>query len=131
MNAKKFLIRLLLLILSIFLLNYLAMSFYWYSSIWYFDMIMHFLGGIWLGLAFIWLFKIEKISFKLILKIILGVLLISILWEVFEIILDKNITGNSFNTLDTISDISFDLAGGFFAVLYFLRKIMSIKKNTL
>jgi len=92
---------------------------------------MHFLGGIWLGLAFIWLFKIEKISFKLILKIILGVLLISILWEVFEIILDKNITGNSFNTLDTISDISFDLAGGFFAVLYFLRKIMSIKKNTL
>jgi len=107
------------------------MTFYWYSSIWYYDMLMHFLGGAWLGFAFIWFFKIKKISFELILKIILGVLLISILWEVFEVILNDNTTINPFNTLDTISDIFFDIAGGFSAILYFLRKIMSIKENTL
>ena len=129
MDSRKFLIRLLLLIFFIFLLNYLAMNFYWYSSIWYFDMLMHFLGGFWLGLTFIWFFKIEKISSKTIFKIILEVLLISILWEVFEVVLDKNITGNIFNVLDTVSDILFDIAGGFFAILYFLKKIMSIKKN--
>lgn len=128
MDSKKLLIRLLSLIFLIFLLNYLAMRFYWYSSIWYFDMPMHFLGGLWLGLALIWFLKIKDISLKSIFYLILGVLLIGVLWEVFEIIIDRTITGNLFNTLDTISDIFFDLAGGTFAIFYFI-KIMSIKKN--
>lgn len=103
------------------------MRFYWYSSIWYFDMPMHFLGGLWLGLALLWFFKIKDISLKSIFYLILGVLLIGVLWEVFEVIIDEIITGNLFNTSDTISDIFFDLAGGTFAIFYFL-KIMSIKK---
>lgn len=130
MDSKKLLIRLLSLIFLIFLLNYLAMRFYWYSSIWYFDMPMHFLGGLWLGLALIWFFKIKDISLKSIFYLILGVLLIGVLWEVFEIIIDKIITGNLFNTLDTISDIFFDLAGGTFAIFYFIKRIMFIKETT-
>ncbi|MEK7104648.1 MAG: hypothetical protein AAB868_01240 [Patescibacteria group bacterium] len=129
MDSRNLLIRLVTLIFLIFLLNYLAMKFYWYSSIWYFDMPMHFLGGLWLGLALIWFFKIKEISWKVILEIILGVLLIGVFWEAFEIIIDKTITGNLFNVLDTISDIFFDLAGGTFALLYFLKRIMSIEKN--
>ena len=131
MNSKKLLIHSLFLIFFIFFLNYLAMKFYWYSSIWYFDMVMHFLGGIWLGLALIWFFKIGEISFKSIFYLILGVLLIGVLWEIFEIIIDETITGNSFNILDTISDILFDLAGGSLALLYFLKKTMPIKENTI
>ena len=94
MDSRNLLIRLVTLIFLIFLLNYLAMKFYWYSSIWYFDMPMHFLGGLWLGLALIWFFKIKEISWKVILEIILGVLLIGVFWEAFEIIIDKTITGN-------------------------------------
>jgi len=131
MESKKFLIRLLLLIFFIFLLDYLAMQFYWYSSIWYLDMLIHFLGGLWLGLALVWLFRIKEISFKSIFYLILGVLLIGVLWEIFEIIIDETITGNSFNILDTISDILFDLAGGSLALLYFLKKTMPIKENTI
>ena len=33
------------LIATLFLLNYAATKLYWYSSIWWFDMPMHLLGG--------------------------------------------------------------------------------------
>jgi len=128
MNSKNFLIQLVSLIFFIFLLNYLAMKFYWYLSIWYFDMILHFLGGFWLGLAFIWFFKIKEITPKIILKIIFGVLFISIFWELFEILINDFITKKSFNSLDTISDIFFGMAGGFSVLFYFLKKIIFIKK---
>ena len=102
----------------------MAIKLYWYFSIWYFDMPMHFLGGFWVGLALIWLFPLEKIDFKFFIKIILGVLWISILWEVFEVILNNNTTLFPFNTLDTFSDICFDLSGGATALLYFSKRIM-------
>ena len=128
MDFKRLLIRLVSLIFFIFLLNYLAMKFYWYSSIWYLDMPMHFLGGVWLGLIFIWFFKLNEIRIKVILKIILCVLLVGILWEFFENIVNSYTTQNIFNVLDTISDILFDLSGGLFSIfldiLCILRKIL-------
>ena len=129
MNSKIFLIRLVILIFIIFLLNLLAMKFYWYSSIWYLDVLMHFFGGFWLGLVAVWLLNIKEIYLRSILKIVLSVLFIGIFWEIFEIIIDKSITGNIFNTLDTISDICFDFSGGLFAILYFSRKIISFKET--
>jgi VanZ family protein len=131
MDPKKLLVRLLILVFSIFVLNYLAMEFHWYSSVWYFDMSMHFLGGLWLGLISIYLFSLENTSFHSILKIFFMVLFIGIGWEIFEILIDKFITQNSFNFADTISDLFFDFIGGFFALLYLLKKIMSIKENKL
>ena len=129
--SRKFLVRLICLIFLIFILNYLAMKFYWYSSMWYFDMPMHFLGGIWLALALSWFFKIKEISLSLVIKIIFGVLIIGVLWEIFEIIVNNYTTQNPFNLLDTLSDIFFDLSGGCFAILYFLKKIMPIAENKL
>jgi len=131
MDRKKFLIRLALLIFFIFLVNLVALKFYWYYSIWYFDMIMHFLGGLWLGLAFFWLFSFKELSLKLILKVILGILLIGIFWEIFEILVNKTIAQNPFNILDAVSDIYFDLAGGIFAILYFLKRIMFKQKSAI
>lgn len=90
---------------------------------------MHFMGGLWVGLAFIWLSWGREFNWKLILKIILGVLLIGVLWEIFEVILNNYTTQLPFNTLDTLSDIFFDLAGGTFAVLYFSKKILVKDKN--
>ncbi len=124
MQKKKLFIRLATLVFFIFLFNYIANSFYWYSSIWYFDMIMHFLGGFWLGLSFLWLFPVKDISFLPIFKILLGVLVIGLGWEVYEIIINESIAQNPFNTLDSISDIFFDLAGGFLSIVYFFKRIM-------
>ena len=129
MKRKKLSIRVGSLVVFIFIVNYLAMNFYWYWSIWWFDMPMHFLGGFWLGLFLIWLFPLEKMSGKMIFKIILGVLLIGIFWEIFEVIVNNNTLQLPFNTLDTLSDIFFDLAGGTFAVFYFLKRIMFLDKS--
>ena len=107
------------------------MEFFWYSSIWYFDMPMHFLGGLWLGLASIYLFSLKDISAKSILRIFLIVLFIGIGWEIFEIFIDKFITQNSSDFVDTMSDLFFDVLGGLFAILYFTKQIMSNKENKL
>ncbi|MEI6280518.1 MAG: hypothetical protein WCP17_00775 [bacterium] len=117
-------------IILIFILNTIAVKFDFYSSIWYFDMIMHFLGGFWLGLAFLWLFSYKNSSlelfFALIFKIILSVLIIGVLWEIFEIIFINIIAKNPFNTLDSLSDIFFDLSGSSFVIIFFLKKFVCV-----
>jgi hypothetical protein len=130
MDRKKFLIRSGFLILLIFLLNFLAMKFYWYSSIWYFDMLMHFLGGIWLGFISIYIFSLRDNSFESIFKIFFIVFLVGIGWEAFEILINRLTIQDSFNTLDTVSDVCFDLAGGLFSIFYFLKRTIFIKENT-
>jgi hypothetical protein len=127
-NKKKLGVRIVSLILFIFVLNLIAMKFYWYLSIWWFDMPMHLLGGLWLGLVFILFLKTKDLSFNNIIKIILGVLLVGVAWEMFEVIVNKATIQNPFNTLDTISDVCFDLAGAFISILYFAKRIM-IKQN--
>ena len=133
MNSKRFLIRLVSLIIFIFLLNFLALKFYWYSSIWYFDMIMHFLGGLWLGLISIYLFSptFRESFLESTFKVLLAVLFIGAGWEVFEILIDVFITKNSLNILDSTSDIFFDLAGGLSAIFYFLKCTTHVKENVI
>ena len=142
MDRKKLLKFLVYLMLLIFIANSLALKFYWYFSIWYFDMLMHFLGGLWEGLFFIWFFSIvdfpflklspSVVDFKLIYKTVSFVLLIGILWEFFEFFTNNYIGHDPFNILDTISDIFFDLAGGTFSIFYFFfyfKKITPIKES--
>jgi hypothetical protein len=124
MNRKKLLIRLASLIIFIFVANYAAMKFYWYSSIWYFDMPMHFLGGFWVGLASIYVFSLKEFNLKFIFKVLICVFLVGFFWEIFEILVDKSITQNPFNALDTFSDMFFDLAGGGVSIIYFFKRIV-------
>jgi len=130
MPQKNLLFKIASLIVFIFLVNFLAMKFHWYFSLWYFDMFMHFLGGFWLGLAFVWLFKADFLNKNLIFKVILGVFLIGIAWEFFEIGVDEIFLKNNLNYLDIVSDIFFDLAGGFASILYLSFKNSFFKKNT-
>lgn len=134
MSQKKLFIRIASLIVFISLTNLVATKFFWYSSIWYFDMFMHFIGGFWVGLFVLWLlfnknFKKEDFNISFVLKVVFLVLFVGILWELFEIFVDKTISKNLFNILDTLSDLCFDTAGGFASLFYFFRKIMLIKKN--
>ncbi|MES2023802.1 MAG: hypothetical protein V4439_03905 [Patescibacteria group bacterium] len=128
-NKEKLLKIIAPLIFIIFGMNFVANKFYWYSSIWYFDMPMHFLGGAWLSFALIWLFPPKEMSFKYIFKVLLGVLLVGLGWEIFEILVNHFTIQNLFNVLDTSSDICFDLGGGSLALLYFFKKIMVMEKS--
>ncbi len=126
MDRKKLSIRLALLILFIFIANLAAMKFYWYYAIWWLDMPMHFFGGLWLGLASLWFFSSPNSNFTLsttlMLKVMLGVLLVGVSWELFEVLVNNFSTQNAFDSFDVASDICFDLAGGFFATFYILRR---------
>lgn len=98
-------------VVLIFLLNYAATKFYWFYAIPWFDMLMHFLGGLWLGLVYLWIFSSVEPSPKLILKMFLAVLLVGVLWEVFELFVHQYLVGDPFDLLDTFSDLFFDLLG--------------------
>lgn len=112
-------------IILLSLVNFIALKFYWYYSIWYFDMFMHFFGGFCVGMALLWIFYKDDLdfNFSFVLKISLGVLFIGSAWEVFEIIFNNIIAGNQFDILDTVSDIVFDLLGGLCAILYLWKKL--------
>jgi hypothetical protein len=129
MDRKKLFNTLAYLIIFIFLANFLANKFYWYSSIWYFDIIMHFLGGFWVGILALYILGIKSISWRTILKIIICVLAVGIGWEIFEAIVDKVVSKNPFNTLDSFSDIFFDVAGGTVSIFYYMKRIMKREPN--
>jgi hypothetical protein len=130
MISPKIIIGLLIFILFI---HILATIYYWYWTVGWLDMPMHFLGGFWLAMVFFWLnskFNIIEIrppntdhNFwrsdlpKLIL--VLGfIALVGALWEFFEFGYDVLISSKGYlavaqrGTADTMSDLFFDLLGG-------------------
>ena len=76
-----------------------------------------------MGLALLWLLFKENFSFVLIFKILLGVLVVGVLWEIFEILVNSTIAQNPFDVLDTASDLFFDFGGGLCAILYLWKKL--------
>jgi len=137
MNKQDLLKTSLWLVIAIFFLNSMAMKFHWYFTIWWFDMPMHFLGGVFIGLVSLAFLTNQEVghplggptSGKVILTAFLSVLMIGVLWELFEFSLDTFITYNPHNFLDTFSDLVFDLVGGLTASLYFLYNYKH-EKNT-
>lgn len=130
MKRKTLLKGLALFVSFIFILNFIAGKLYWYSSIWWFDILMHFLGGFWLGMVFLWFLyhdlhkpHLSKDNF---IKLILGVLFVGFGWEIYEIIVNDLLAKNTFDLFDTSLDMVCDLTGGVTAY-YFLNNIS--KKN--
>jgi len=154
---KKILKNIAILIVFIFLVNLLTIKFHWYFTIWWFDMPMHFLGGVFISVSVLWLYffknpwpnsKIKStlirhrlgccvrvrqlvdshtrsslVEINPIFLSILLVLIISVLWEIFEFSLDQFFAINLLSPIDSLSDLFFDLAGGIIGTVYFLRKV--------
>ena len=55
--------------------------------------------------------------------LLLGVVIIGIGWEVFEYIFNNLIGGLTFNLLDTVSDISFDIVGALVGIFLVKNRI--------
>lgn len=118
----------LILVVVIFLGNLIAMSFAWYALLWWFDMPMHFMGGVFLGylttLLFYKTFYIqEHISPSRI--IFLGTLIVGIVgggWEIFEYVVQHYTGAILANPMDSYSDLCFDVAGGLSALLLLYRR---------
>jgi len=127
-------LRILQLIILIFAINTVATKLYWYYTMWWFDIPMHTLGGIFLGLLFVYiLFRKmgDRVDWntKTFLYGLLFVFIVGVLWEIFEFNIDTFITFKSQNILDTLSDLCFDLTGGAIAIQYSKKYIQQIKSK--
>ncbi len=132
MDRTKLLKPLVYLMLFLFLADTLAQKFYWYYSIGWFDIPVHFLGGFWVGIFFVWYFSVVRLPFlrrplrdtsaQTFRQTLLFVLFIGIAWEAGEFLTSNYIGLEAFNRIDIASDLFFDLAGGVTAFFYCRRK---------
>ncbi len=129
--GKKLILDILVLILVILFFSTLATFYSSFWQIWWFDIVMHLLGGIWAGLFFLYLFSARKQVFNdsnFILNL-LGAIsfaaLVGVIWEIYEFSFDQLIAMPRSLVLsqpslnDTIKDLFNDLTGGFIAATYY------------
>jgi len=135
-RQKEHLLKVLfILIWVIALIHMAAENFYLYWTYRWFDIFTHFLGGMWVGLAGIWLWYFSgyiremHLPSKRAVLVALGVgISIGIVWEVFEFVVWQ-LTGNGLpiNYIpDTALDLVVDAIGalaGFGLFQFFRRKI--------
>lgn len=101
-------------------LNFLAFRFSWYWLYWWFDLLMHFLGGLSLGLLFLSLNPINWPWRRLFLATMSLILVFSVAWELFEFSTDRQLGGRLIlrtpdrlqqGVADTTTDLLADIAG--------------------
>jgi hypothetical protein len=112
-------------------LNWIAIKFYLYWTVWGADSVVHFFGGMCAALAVLWIFS-EKSELKnwsrgrILFAALGGAFLVGVLWEIFE--LHFGITALSDGARyfsDTASDLLMDALGGaagFFSAWRLLKK---------
>jgi hypothetical protein len=105
------------LIFLIWGIHTLASFFYWYDIFPWFDKFMHFSGGFWLAISFLWVTHTyipeREPPFKKYSFIILLVLIVSLLWEIYEFGVQGLVSVTTLANLpDSRSDLFFDLLGG-------------------
>ena len=121
MKEKKLIGIMLGLIYALLIIHGLALWFYLYWVYAWFDIMTHFMGGLWVGFATIWLFYYSR--FKLakdspffarsLITVLLSMLVVGILWEVYEVV-TLLILGAEFPAGylgDTILDVIMDMTG--------------------
>jgi len=115
------------LLVAVGVTNYFAYQFFWYWRFWWFDIVMHTLGGFIVGSATLWWFYLRKpISVQIELwkpaffRAFAAISVIGAGWELFEfgkvrfIFLPIHDAGN------TASDLFFDGVGCALAVILFM-----------
>lgn len=102
------------LILILFLHKY-AIEYHFYIKYWFYDIIMHFLGGVGLAMSIYCISVFFNLSFinNSLSRIILLSVLLGIFWEIFEVVYD--VLGFPFGTahyyFDTTKDLIMDTLG--------------------
>ncbi|MEX0932373.1 MAG: hypothetical protein WDZ61_00565 [Parcubacteria group bacterium] len=112
------------LILALGILHFSAIFFYFYWTLWWFDTMMHFLGGLSIGMFIIWVSS--KAGFlgvgipprgRAMTVVLILIAVIGVGWEVFEYIFNIAKSTEDSYVLDTIADLVADMVGGFTAVI--------------
>ena len=120
---KPLLIEIFALAIIVAFFHYLALTFYLYWTVEWFDILMHFLGGALVALLSMFIFytsgylNFPKEHFLSVFAMILGsVLLVGLVWELWELFV--GFTDVLVDQGDTILDLIMDIIGGIVAFSY-------------
>ncbi|MEK7568118.1 MAG: hypothetical protein AAB498_00600 [Patescibacteria group bacterium] len=113
---------------------------HWYWTIWWFDIPMHFSGGLWLAMIFFYLtnprLKIASYQTPFTFLFALGfVALGGVAWELAEFLYDVFISSRGYfgiaqlGAVDTVGDLFFDLCGGLALSFIYFFVIQKSRKN--
>ncbi len=113
------------------ILNYVATHFHLYWVVNEFDSLVHFLGGALVSMFFLWLYffsgaflPAKRNFFYFLLISSLGVLFVSVVWEIYELLLGEASFAKTAYSYDTTLDFIMDFLGAYAVCLYaYLRKI--------
>jgi len=111
------------LLIFIFIFHYIALAQEYYWSIWWYDMVMHFLGGMWVALFALWLVNTPYLLYfkkflSSTLSLIVVTFIVGFLWEILELILGFTSLAAADYWSDTIIDLIMDVLGaGFIALI--------------
>jgi uncharacterized membrane protein len=125
------------LILAVLIILHLVGSYYsWYWKYPSFDIVIHVLSGLWVGLIILWLASIlgqinslKEYKVKSFLIAFLSAVLIGVVWELVENFWQLTFIRDSQYGLSTALDILNDAIGGILAYLYFVRRKKCIDKT--
>ncbi len=129
----KFFIFILIVIIAF--LNYIALENFLYWRFWWFDILMHFLGGFWVSLTALWLFyfssfvkNYRKNLIDIFIISLTSVLVVGIGWEVFEFVIETSFSNNY--VADTILDLIMDVVGSLVITFLLLKtKFLDLRKG--
>lgn len=112
------------------ILHHVASVFYFYWTLWWFDYLMHFLGGLSLGLFSIWVAHVSGIFgrsvpnlTRLFFTCFLPVLFIGVAWEVFEYAYGLTQATEDTYALDVAHDLIADMVGALLAMWVGSRRV--------
>jgi len=111
--------------LLIAVLHSIAIMFVLYWMVWWTDLLMHFLGGLWIAFLTAWVIVVLKksVSIRQISTILVAsVLVVGVSWEVFEVLTHSTGTTNATFWSDTVSDLCMDVLGALTAIFIIRNK---------
>ncbi len=125
MYANPLFISWTILLTMIAILHVTALEFFLYWLYPWFDIMMHFLGGLFVGLSALWFFfqsgyvMINQSIWNIIIVSVSSIILIGVGWEIFEVMAGVPIIGNYI--LDTATDLVMDVIGVTVATFVFTK----------
>ena len=96
----------------------------------WFDTLVHFLGGLFIGLSALWLFfesryfALERSALRAFLVTLGAIIVVGVGWEIFELVAGIPIEDNF--VADTITDLSMDVLGAMLGYLAFKKLYLSV-----
>ncbi len=129
MKSRRLTYATVFLIFFIWGVNTIADAAHLYYLLWWFDIPMHMLGGLWVALTALviyyhtpWVRRKDRSTSFVVAYALATTMVIGLLWEVFEFSVEHLVKLNDNGLLDTLKDLVDDLIGASVASIIFIKK---------